>query len=188
MGAAALFKGDTMLEVCTVLANSGNDVNKVRKAVMLYIAQKKQKGRSEQDIQEKLLQLEDKFKHIEAWHPAFQDARALFQLPRSKHIPLPKSVISEQEEIELLSAIATGLLPPSLKLPSTPVCSSPAPSSWDGPPPGLQDLPYVLPSFSWEDHSLKSRARTPSSPEPGQIISSNMILMLSHYGDSEGDD
>lgn len=175
------------MEVFTVLANSGTDVKKVRDAVILYIARKKQKGRSEQHIQDKLLQLEDKFKHIEMWHPAFQDARALYQLPKSKHIPLPKSVIRKQHENELLHVIDIGLVPSPLKLPASPSCSSPTPSSWDGPPLGLQDLPYVLPAFSWEDESLESRVHiAPSSPR--QIISSDALSLLSQYGDSEGDD
>jgi len=76
------------------LHNSGTDVKTVRDAVILYIARKKQKGRSEQHIQDKLLQLEDKFKHIEMWHPAFRDARALFQLPSPNisHFLSPLSV------------------------------------------------------------------------------------------------
>ncbi|KAG1727132.1 hypothetical protein EDB19DRAFT_202138 [Suillus lakei] len=176
-----------MMEVFAVLANSGSDVKKVRNAVILYIARKKQKGRSEQHIQDKLLKLEDKFKHIDAWHPAFRDARALFQLPKSQHIPLPKSVIREQQENEQLRQIDMGLLPSSLKLPASPSCSSPTPSSWDGPPPGLHDLPYVLPTFSWEDESLESRVQVPP-PSPGQIISSDVLSLLSQYGDSEGDD
>ncbi|KAG2072096.1 hypothetical protein BDR04DRAFT_1153849 [Suillus decipiens] len=88
------FSGDTMMEVFAVLANSGTDVQKVEDTLILYIARKKQKGRSEQQIQDKLLQLEDKifqFKHVEVWHSAFRNARALYQLPKSKYIPLPKS-------------------------------------------------------------------------------------------------
>lgn len=188
MDPAGFFKGDTMMEVFTVLANSGTDVKTVRDAVILYIARKKQKGRSEQHIQDKLLQLEDKFKHIEAWHSAFRDARVLFQLPKSKHIPLPKSAIRKQHESELFRVIDIGLVPSSLKSPSSLSCSSPTPSSWDGPPLGLQDLPYVLPAFSWDDtESLESHVHTPPS-SPGQIISSDMLSLLSQYGDSEGDD
>ncbi|KAG1784735.1 uncharacterized protein HD556DRAFT_199404 [Suillus plorans] len=144
MDAAGFFKGDTMMEVFTVLANSGTDVKTVRDAVILYIARKKQKGRSEQHIQDKLLQLEDKFKHIEMWHPAFRDARALFQLPKSKHIPLPKSAIHKQHESKLLHPIDMGSVPPSLKSPASPSHGSPTPSSWDASLPRLQDLPYAL--------------------------------------------
>ncbi|KAG1764724.1 hypothetical protein EDD22DRAFT_968805 [Suillus occidentalis] len=176
MNQAGFFKGDTMMEVFTVLANSGTDVEKVRDTVILYIARKKQKGRSEQHIQDKLSQLEDKFKHIETWHPAFRDARALFQLPKSEHIPFPKSVIRKKRESELLSPIDVGLVIPSpLKSPS---CSSPASSSWDWPPPGLQDIPYVLPSFSWENKSLESRVHIPPS-SPVQMIPSDMLSLLS---------
>lgn len=171
------------MEVCTVLANSGTDVKTVRDAVILYIARKKQKGRSEQHIQDKLLRLEDKFKHIETWHPAFRDARALFQLPRSEHIPLPKSVLHKQHEPALLRPIDIGLVIPSLKSPS---CSSPASSRWDGPPPGLQDVPYMLPAFSWEDESLDSRVHIPPSSF-GQMISSDALALLSQYCDSGGD-
>lgn len=177
MDQAGFFKGDTMMEVFTVLANSGTDVKTVRDTVILYIARKKQKGRSEQHIQDKLSQLEDKFKHIEAWHPAFRDARALFQLPKSKHIPLPKSVIRKKRESELLSPILDiGLVIPSP--PQSPSFSSPTPSSWDGPPLGLQDMPYVLPTFSWEDERLGSRVHISPSP-PGQMISSDMLSLLS---------
>lgn len=177
MNQAGFFKGDTMMEVFTVLANAGTDVKTVRDTVILYIARKKQKGRSEQHIQDKLSQLEDKFKHIETWHPAFRDARALFQLPRSEHIPLPESVIRKKRESELLSSpIEVGLVIPSpLKSPS---CSSPVSSSWDWPPPGLQDIPYVLPAFSWENESLGSRVHIPPS-SPVQIIPSDMLSLLS---------
>ncbi|KAG1854423.1 hypothetical protein DFJ58DRAFT_379108 [Suillus subalutaceus] len=168
MDSAGFFRGDTMMEVFAVLANSGNNDKKVRDAVILYIARKKQKGRSEQQIQDKLLQLEEKFKHIEMWHSAFRDARALYQLPRSKHIPPPKPV------------------PSPLKLPASPSCSSSTPSSRDGPPLRSQDLPYVLPTFSWQGESLESRVHSaPSSP--GQIVSSDVLSLLSQYGDSEGD-
>lgn len=132
MDQAGFFKGDTMMEVFTVLANSGTDVKTVRDTVILYIARKKQKGRSEQHIQDKLSQLEDKFKHIEAWHPAFRDARALFQLPKSKHIPLPKSIIRKKRESELLSPILD-IGPAIPSPPQSPSFSSPTPSSWDGP-------------------------------------------------------
>ncbi|KAG0697272.1 hypothetical protein DFH29DRAFT_947136 [Suillus ampliporus] len=185
MNPAGFFKGDTMMEVFAVLANS-NDVNQVRKAVILYIARKKQKGRSEQHIQDKLLLLEDKFKHIEAWHPAFRDARVLFQLPKSKHIPLPEFVIREQQETELLRQIDMGLLPSTFRLSASSSCSSSTPSSWDGPPPNLQDLPYVLPAYPWEDRNPESRVHVPSSP--GHIIPSNMLSMLSEYDESEGDE
>jgi hypothetical protein len=35
--------------------------------------------------------------HIESLHPAWRDARALFQLRRSDHIPMPRSIIRERE-------------------------------------------------------------------------------------------
>ncbi|KAG1849205.1 hypothetical protein F4604DRAFT_1687483 [Suillus subluteus] len=186
MESAGFFKGDTMMEVFAVLANSGNNDKKVRDAVILYIARKKQKGRSEQQIQDKLLQLEEKFKHIEMWHSAFRDARALYQLPKSKHIPPPKSVIHKQHENELLHLIDIRPVPSPLKLPASPSCSSSTPSSRDGPPLRSQDLPYVLPTFSWQGESLESRVHSaPSSP--GQIVSSDVLSLLSQYGDSEGD-
>lgn len=186
MDSAGFFKGDTMMEVFTVLANSGTDVKPVRDAVILYIARKKQKGRSEQHIQDKLLQLEEKFKHIEMWHPAFRDARALFQLPKSKHIPLPKSVIRKQHESKL-HPIDMGSVPFSLKSPASPSHGSPTPSSWDGPLPRLQDLPCVLPAFCWEDESLESRVHIPPSSSE-EIISSDVLSLLFQYGDSERDD
>ncbi|KAG2134195.1 uncharacterized protein EDB93DRAFT_851149 [Suillus bovinus] len=191
METVGFFRGDTMMEVLTVLANSESDVKKVRDAVILYIARKKQKGRSEQHIQDKLLQLEAKFEHIETWHPAFRDARALFQLPKSKHIPLPKSVIRKQHESELRHVIDIGVVPSSLKLSSSESCSSPTPSSWDGAPlPRLQDLPYMLLAFPWENDSLESHAHLLPLMSPGQIISSDVLSSPSQYGDSdsEGDD
>ncbi|KAG2095473.1 uncharacterized protein F5147DRAFT_819166 [Suillus discolor] len=187
MDSAGFFKGDTMMEVFTVLANSGTDVKTVRDAVILYIARKKQKGRSEQHIQDKLLQLEDKFKHVEMWHPAFRDARALFQLPKSKHIPLPKSVIRKQHESKLLHPIDMGSVPSSLKSPASPSHGSPTPSSRDEPLPRLQDLPYVLSAFCWEDESLESRVHIPPSSSE-KMISSDVLSLLFQYGDSEGDD
>ncbi|KAG1764725.1 hypothetical protein EDD22DRAFT_845733 [Suillus occidentalis] len=115
------FKMDTRIEkVITVIASSGHDINTVRQAVMMYIVSKKKKGCTEQRIHEKLEKLELKFKHIEALHPAWRDARALFQLRRSSHIPMPSSIVREREneqrrQLELeLAAMA----------PSSPVASS----------------------------------------------------------------
>lgn len=114
------FKMNTSIEVITVIATSGHDINTVRQAVMMYIVSKKKKGCTEQHIHEKLEKLELKFKHIEALHPAWRDARALFQLRRSSHIPMPSSIVREREneqrrQLELeLAAMA----------PSSPVASS----------------------------------------------------------------
>ncbi|KIK41273.1 hypothetical protein CY34DRAFT_217545 [Suillus luteus UH-Slu-Lm8-n1] len=114
------FKMDTSIEVITVIATSGHDINTVRQAVIMYIVSKKKKGCTEKHIHEKLEKLEFKFKHIEALHPAWRDARALFQLRRSSHIPMPSSIVREREneqrrQLEFeLAAMA----------PSSPVASS----------------------------------------------------------------
>jgi len=108
----------------------------------------------------------------------------MFQLPKSKHIPLPEFVIREQQDDDLFRQIDTmGLLPctSSASLSST----SQIASSWDGPP-GLHDLPHVLPTFPWEYKSLESPAHTPLSSQ-GHTELSNMLAVLSEY-DSEGDD
>lgn len=85
------------MEVITTIATYGHDINIVRQAVEMYIVAKKKKGCSEQHIHEKLEKLELKFMHIEALHPAWRDARALFQLRRSDHIPMPMSIVRERE-------------------------------------------------------------------------------------------
>lgn len=145
---------------------------------------KKQKGRSEQQIQDKLLQLEDKFKHIEVWHSAFRNARASYQLPRSKHIPLPKSGSRNHEP---LHPIDTRLSVPSpLNSPASLLHSLPTPSSRDGPSP-VQDLPHVLPAFPWTNESLESRVHAAIMP-PEQMTTSDVLSLLSRYSDSEGDD
>ncbi|KAG1727987.1 hypothetical protein EDB19DRAFT_171090 [Suillus lakei] len=92
-----LWRGTTSMEVITAIATSGHDTNAVRRAVIMYIVSKRKKGRSEQHIHEKLERLEVKFKHIKALHPAWRDARALFQLPKSDHIPVPMSIVRERE-------------------------------------------------------------------------------------------
>jgi hypothetical protein len=114
------FKMDTSMEVITVIAASGNDIKTVRQAVIMYIVAKKKKGYNEQYIHEKLEKLEFKFKDIESLYPAWRDARALFQLRRSSHIPMPASIVREREneqrrQLELeLAAMA----------PSSPIASS----------------------------------------------------------------
>lgn len=173
------------MEVFAVLANSGTDVQKVQDAVILYIARKKQKGRSEQQIQDKLLQLEDKFKHVEVWHSAFRNARALYQLPKSKYIPLPKSGSHNHEPLRPIDIRLSVSSP--LNSPASLHYSLPTSSSQGGPPPASQDLPHVLPAFSWTNESLESLVHT-ALVSPEQIISSDVLSLLSRYSDSEGDD
>ncbi|KAG2030782.1 hypothetical protein BDR03DRAFT_161020 [Suillus americanus] len=97
MASIGFFKMSTTMEVITTIATYGDDINIVRQAVEMYIVAKKKKGRSEQHIHEKLEKLELKFMHIEALHPAWRDARALFQLRRSNYIPMPMSIVRERE-------------------------------------------------------------------------------------------
>ncbi|KAG2047160.1 hypothetical protein BDR06DRAFT_120929 [Suillus hirtellus] len=94
------FNMSTSMEVITAIATSGHDINAVRQAVIMYIVAKKKKGYSEQYIHEKLEKLELKFMHIEVLHPAWRDARALFQLRKSDYIPMPMSIVREREKEE----------------------------------------------------------------------------------------
>ncbi|KAG2147544.1 hypothetical protein DEU56DRAFT_127278 [Suillus clintonianus] len=93
MATGGFFKGGTSIDIVAIIANS-YDVDTVREAVKMYIVAKKKKGRSEQHIHEKLGKLEIKFKQIEAFHPAWRDARALFQIRKSDHIPM--SIVRER--------------------------------------------------------------------------------------------
>ncbi|KAG1784739.1 uncharacterized protein HD556DRAFT_199693 [Suillus plorans] len=100
MAPSGFFKMSTSIEVITAIATSGHNINAVRQAVIMYIVAKKKKGHSEQYIHEKLGKLELKFMHIEALHPAWRDARALFQLRKSDHIPMPMSIVRERANEE----------------------------------------------------------------------------------------
>ncbi|KAG1847991.1 hypothetical protein C8R48DRAFT_414351 [Suillus tomentosus] len=100
MAPNGFFNMSTSMEVITAIATSGHDINAVRQAVIMYIVAKKKKGYSEQYIHEKLEKLELKFMHIEALHPAWRDARALFQLRKSDYIPMPMSIVRERENEE----------------------------------------------------------------------------------------
>jgi len=100
MAPNGFFNMSTSMEVITAIATSGHDINAVRQAVIMYIVAKKKKGYSEQYIHEKLEKLELKFMHIEALHPAWRDARALFQLRKSEHIPMPMSIVRERANEE----------------------------------------------------------------------------------------
>lgn len=130
------FKTNTSIEVITVIATSGHDINTVRQAVIMYIVAKRKKGRTEQHIHEKLEKLERKFKHIEALHPAWRDARALFQLRRSTHIPMPASIVLEREneqrrqlELELAAMAPTSPVASSASTYASSSASSTYPSS-----------------------------------------------------------
>ncbi|KAG0697271.1 hypothetical protein DFH29DRAFT_1003883 [Suillus ampliporus] len=181
MAPSGFFKGDTSMEkVIATIASSGNDINIVRHAVMMYIVAKKKKGCSEQRIHEKLEKLELKFKHIEALHPAWRDARALFQLRKSDHIPLPISIIREQEneqrrQLEWESSSIAPSSPAassastytssaaSTRLSSVPSTSSSSVRlSWGGPdkqdlPPAEEDKPI---RHSVSAHTYQSRRDT----------------------------
>lgn len=58
--------------------------------------------------------------HIEALHPAWRDARALFQLRKSDHIPMPKSIVRERENEQRRQSEWES----SSMAPSSPVASS----------------------------------------------------------------
>jgi hypothetical protein len=110
--------------------------------VIKYIEAKRKKGCSEQHIHEKLEKLELKvclsfawrvdrhwqklqFMHIESLHPAWRDARASFQLRRSDHIPLPRSIIREHEkEKQRQLEWESSSVAPSSPVPSSPWSSS----------------------------------------------------------------
>jgi len=109
------------MEVVTTIATYGQDVNIVQEAVIKYIEAKRKKGCSEQHIHEKLEKLELKFMHIESLHPAWRDARASFQLRRSDHIPLPRSIIREHEkEKQRQLEWESSSVAPSSPVPSSP--------------------------------------------------------------------
>ncbi|KAG2134194.1 uncharacterized protein EDB93DRAFT_1107392 [Suillus bovinus] len=126
-----------------IIATSGHDVKTVRQAVMMYIVAKKKKGCTEQHIHEKLGKLERKFMHIEALHPAWRDARALFQLRKSDHIPMPTSIIRQREKEERRQMEQES----SSMILSSPVASSPTSSS---------AFPYTSSSASTDTSSSAS--------------------------------
>ncbi|KAJ8590467.1 hypothetical protein M405DRAFT_161758 [Rhizopogon salebrosus TDB-379] len=115
-----IFHGDSQIEVVTVLANCGHDIDRARQALTTYIVRKQEKGRSTDHILLKLRQLECKFINDTSLHTAFRDARALTCLPRSPDIPLPDFVLRD-------TAAKDGLLnPPALRDITIPAAPSPA--------------------------------------------------------------
>ncbi|KAG1723283.1 hypothetical protein EDB19DRAFT_1916112 [Suillus lakei] len=92
---STIFNGDSQMEVVTVLANCGTDIDKARQALTRYIARKQEKGRPTEHILKKLRQLELKFINDTTLHTAFRDARANTCLPRSPDMPLPDFVLRE---------------------------------------------------------------------------------------------
>lgn len=155
------------MEVITAIATSGHDINAVRQAVIMYIVAKKKKGYSEQYIHEKLEKLELKFMHIEVLHPAWRDARALFQLRKSDHIPMPMSIVRERENEERRQLERESS---SMAL-SSPVASSASTyaSSSASMYTSSSASTYTLSSASTRPSSVPSIASvisTPSSPPP----------------------
>lgn len=178
------FKMDTSLEVITVIATSGHDVNTVRQAVMMYIVSKKKKGSTEQQIHEKLEKLELKFKHIEALHPAWRDARALFQLRRSSHIPMPSSVVREREnerrrQLEFELAV---MAPSSPVASSSSTYTSPSASSAYA---SSSASTYTASAYTASTYSLSSISTRPTSvPSIASMLStsnSNKQELPEHY-------
>lgn len=165
------FKMDTSIEVITVIATSGHDINTVRQAVIMYIVSKKKKRCTEQHIHEKLEKLELKFKHIEALHPAWRDARALFQLRRSSHIPMPSSIVRDREneqrrQLELeLAAMA----------PSSPVASSSSTytsPSTPSPYASSSASTYTASAYTASTYTLSSVSTRPTSvPSIASVLS-----------------
>lgn len=178
------FKMGARLEVIAVIASHGHDVNIVRQAVMMYIVSKKKKGSTEQQIHVKLEKLEDKFKHIEALHPAWRDARALFQLRRSSHIPMPSSVVREREneqrrqmELELASMAPSSPVASSSSTYTSPSASSAYASS--------SASTYTASAYTASTYSLSSVSTRPTSvPSIASVLStsnSNKQELPGHY-------
>ncbi|KAG1727133.1 hypothetical protein EDB19DRAFT_202052 [Suillus lakei] len=193
MATSGFFSGNTSMEVITTIATSGHDINTVRQAVIMYIVAKKKKRCSEQHIHEKLEKLELKFKDIEELHPAWRDARALFQLRKSNHIPMPMSIVREREDEQRrqLEWESSSMTPSSsststytsssasTRLSSAPSTSnSPLRLSWDST--SKQDLPRAE-----EDTPIGHH--TPSHAHPSRC--GTALSSLSEYSDeSEPDD
>ncbi|KAG1730417.1 uncharacterized protein EDB91DRAFT_786826 [Suillus paluster] len=217
MTPSGFFKGDTSMEIIAIIASSGNDVNTVRDAVIMYIVAKRNKGRSEQHIHEKLEKLERKFKDIEALHPAWRDARALFQLRKSEHIPIPMSIVRQQEneqrrklEWELSSVIPSSPAASSAsnytssaasnRLSSVPSTYSPAASSASNYTSSaasnrLSSVPSTYSSsvrLSWEGKNDLPRAEEDKPIEHSVLTRTRRdtaLSLLSEYSDdSEPDD
>lgn len=148
----------TRMEVVSTIATYGHDVNIVRQAVMMYIVAKKKKGSSEKHIHEKLGILELKFMHIESLHPAFRDARALFQLRRSDHIPMPMSIVHERENEQRRQSESSSS---SSMLPSSPVASSPSTYTAS-----------TYTSSSASNHRLSSASAPPTSVPSAALLPS----------------
>jgi len=89
---SGVFKGDTKMEVVSILANCGTNVSKARMVLITYIQAKQRKGRSTAHIEEKLRELESRFARDISLHAAFRDARAKTEMPRSHVIPLPPEI------------------------------------------------------------------------------------------------
>ncbi|KAG2365186.1 hypothetical protein BDR07DRAFT_1481731 [Suillus spraguei] len=177
MATVSFFKMDTRMEVVSTIATYGHDINIVRQAVMMYIVAKKKKGSSEKHIHEKLGILELKFMHIESLHPAFRDARALFQLCKSDHIPMPMSIVCEREnEQRRQSESESSSMPPS-----SPVASSP--STYTSSSASTYTLSsasnYRLSSASTCPSSMPSAASVPST-RPTSVVSAASVPSTSN--------
>lgn len=154
---------------------------------MMYIVSKKKKGSTEQQIHDKLEKLELKFKHIEALHPAWRDARALFQLRRSSHIPMPSSVVREREnerrrQLEFELAV---MAPSSPVASSSSTYTSPSASSAYA---SSSASTYTASAYTASTYSLSSVSTRPTSvPSIASILStsnSNKQELPEHYAPS----
>ncbi|KAG2137973.1 hypothetical protein DEU56DRAFT_912609 [Suillus clintonianus] len=208
MATGGFFKGDTHMEVVTIIANSGHDVDAVREAVTMYIVAKKKKGCSEQRIHEKLGKLEIKFKNIEALHPAWRDARALFQLCKSDHIPIPMSIVHERENAQRrqLEWESSSMAPLSPAASSASPCSSSSASNRLSSVASLSSGPSLstsVPStsnsplrLSWDSPRKEDLSRDEEDPTIGHHVPSRVhpsrhdtaLTLLSEYSDESEPD
>lgn len=206
MANSGFFKMNTSMEVITAIATSGNDIDTVRQAVKMYIVAKKKKGCSEQHIHEKLEKLELKFMHIEELHPAWRDARALFQLRKSNHIPMPMSIVRERENEQRRqsewesSSMAPSSPGPAASFASTYTSSSASTytsSSASTRPSSVPSMASVLstsnsplpPSCDSTSKEDLPRHHAPSPVHPSRSRRDTALSLLSEYNDdSEPDD
>ncbi|EIW85916.1 hypothetical protein CONPUDRAFT_160837 [Coniophora puteana RWD-64-598 SS2] len=167
---SGVFKGDTKMEVVSILANCGTNVSKARMVLITYIQAKQRKGRSTAHIEEKLGQLESSFSRDVSLHAAFRDARAKTDMPRSHVIPLPP-------EIEKRRSIASqsGPLHATSHLDSF-SCSPHSPSvRWSGTtstsPPEDRIEPFPFSNILTSQHTAKIPASVdPHRPPPLDIM------------------
>ncbi|KZO94612.1 hypothetical protein CALVIDRAFT_599688 [Calocera viscosa TUFC12733] len=195
----SMFRGDTQLELITVLANSGDDVSLATKAIRIYIQSKRRKNRGEDYIHAKIEDIENRYKFDTTLHEAFHVARAQTGLPRSTVLPPPRRARRDSNGMPRTPSVEReSPRRPTVPIPAEPNQRPAAPSHPDQYPtqidtprgivpppapqpirrPSLMDTPRSFPPTSGPHPSPNaSITDTPRSfPTPGLVADRSSLL------------